>query len=117
MSVQSVDHNHVSAPRLLADIPVSGSNDARALGDQRPTAYIDPFNSRPGAVAWPRACSTPQAIHSPRHAPAGACLLSSLCRSSDFAHDWNLFVDPPAARPTPSPLQPPPPTPPTPFNL
>ena len=43
---------------------------------------------------WPRARSTPQAIHSSRHTPASACCLPSLCRPSYFTHDWNLFIDP-----------------------
>src|SRR5260370_23484864 len=86
--------SYVSAPRLLADVLVSGADDACALGDRGPAARVDPFNPCSGADTWPRARSTPPAIPSSRNTPAGACCLPSLCRPSYFTHDWNLFVDP-----------------------
>ena len=91
---QIIDRKHVSAPRLLADVLVSGAHDACALGDPRPTARIDPVNPGSGVVTWPRARSIPQAIYSSRHAPTGDCHLPPLCRPSYFTDDWNLFVDP-----------------------
>jgi hypothetical protein len=51
---RSLIASYVSAPRLLAGLPVSGADDACTLGDRRPTARFDPFNPWSGAITWPR---------------------------------------------------------------